>query len=100
MSIATGPQDAAAAALRRARPSDGEQDLPDREFLEAVAAGVRARRRAEVAELEMVAGWAGRHGRRGDGEKDPLVTPGGDGTPEVREYALPELAMARQEHTL
>ena len=29
-----------------------------------------------------------------------MTSPGGDGTPAVREYALPELAMARCEHTL
>ena len=90
MSIPTVPQDVAVAAL---------QDLPGREFLEAVAAGVSTRRRSEVAELEMVAGWAVRQGEPRH-DKDPLVRPGGDGTPGVREYSLPELAMAREEHTL
>ena len=30
----------------------------------------------------------------------PMVTPGGDGTPSVREYAIPELAMARETHAV
>ena len=47
----------------------------------------------------MVAGWAVRQGEPRH-DKDPLVRPGGDGTPGVREYSLPELAMAREEHTL
>lgn len=47
----------------------------------------------------MVAGWAVRQGEPRH-DKDPLVRPGGVGTPGVREYSLPELAMAREEHTL
>ena len=27
-----------------------------------------------------------------------MVTPGGDGTPSMREYAIPELAMVRETH--
>jgi hypothetical protein len=83
----------------------GGLDLPDdnRQFLEAVEAGVRTRRLAEVAELEAAAQWAGRHGEPRpveSGRRDPMITPGGDGTPSLCEYALPELAMARGEHTL
>ena len=35
-------------------------DASDRAFLEAVGAGVAARRRAEVAELVAAAGWVAR----------------------------------------
>lgn len=89
-------QRAAAAALRDVGVKD---ELQDRPYLELVAAGLAARRRAEVAELKLVAGWVVRHGES-RGDRDPLVTPGGDDTPSVREYALPELAMAREEHAL
>ena len=99
MTTPPDPQDAAAAALPGAQRVGGPQDLPDGQFLEAVAAGLSARRSAEVAELELVAGWVSRQGEPRD-ERDPLLTPGGDGTPSVREYALPELAMAREEHAL
>src|SRR5690606_23692627 len=74
-------------------------DVSDRAFLEAVGAGVAARRRAEVAELEAAAEWATRHGHPRT-DRDPMCSPGGEGTPAVREYALPELAMVRGEHTL
>lgn len=74
-------------------------NLQDQAYLELVSAGLAARRRGEVAELELVAGWVARHGEARD-DRDPLITPGGDGTPSVREYALPELAMAREEHAL
>ncbi|QIK76349.1 hypothetical protein [Nocardioides piscis] len=99
---APDPQDAAGAVLPPTRPGDGVQDvveLSDRELLEAVASGVTGRRLAEVSELELVVQWAVRQGHPRD-ERDPMTTPGGDGTPSVREYALPELAMARSEHTL
>lgn len=74
-------------------------ELSDAAFLEAAADAVRARRLAEVAELVTASRWAARHGEPRD-DRDPMTTPGGDGTPPVREYALPELALARREHTL
>ncbi|QBX54229.1 hypothetical protein EXE58_01235 [Nocardioides seonyuensis] len=77
--------------------------VDNRELLEAAAAGVVARRLAEVAELEVAIEWVVRHGHPlpvEGGRRDPMVSPGGEGTPAVREYALPELAMARGEHTL
>ncbi len=67
--------------------------------LEAASAGVRARRLAEVAEMRLAAQWAVLNGHPLDG-RDPMVTPGGEGTPSVREFALPELAMARETHTV
>ena len=59
---------------------------------------LRARRLAEVAELRLAIQWAVLHGHpRDEGERrDPMVIPGGDGTPSVREHAIPELAMARR----
>ncbi len=66
-------------------------------LLAEAAQALRVRRGAEVAELELAHQWAVLHGEPGD-ERDPMVTPGGDGTPSVREYAIPELAMARETH--
>ena len=74
-----------------------EDELSDRAFLDAAADDLRLRRLAEVAELRRAAAWAVRNGDSRH-ERDPMVTPGGDGTPSVREYALPELAMARETH--
>ena len=31
-------------------------------------------------------------------DRDPMVTPAGDGTPPLREHAVPELAMVRETH--
>ena len=47
----------------------------------------------------VVAHWAVLHGEP-TGERDPMTEPGGEGTPAVREFCLPELAMARETHTL
>lgn len=60
---------------------------------------VRARRAAEVDELRVVAHWAALHGEPLH-DRDPMTEPGGEGTPAVREFCLPELAMARETHTL
>jgi hypothetical protein len=67
------------------------------DVLAAASSALRARRGAEVAELELAAQWAVLHGHPRD-DRDPMVTPGGDGTPSLREHALPELAMARETH--
>ncbi|HEY2879142.1 hypothetical protein [Nocardioides sp.] len=63
------------------------------------------RRAAEVDELRVVAAWADVHstdprhdpgtGRRVWAE-DRLVHPGGEGTPGVREFSIPALALARE----
>ena len=67
------------------------------------------RRAAELEDLLLVLQWADLHGddpRRGPGGErtwageDRLVEIGGDGTPEVRELCLPELAIAREVHPL
>ena len=67
--------------------------------LEAAHDALRARRAAEVAEMRVVAHWVAMHGEPRS-ERDPMTSPGGEGTPAVREYALPELAMARETHAL
>lgn len=75
----------------------GADDLSAAGLLAEAASALRARRAAEVAELVLAHQWAVLHGEP-RGERDPMVTPGGDGTPSVREYAIPELAMARETH--
>jgi hypothetical protein len=105
MDLTVDPQGAAGAAPApdgvgaEGLVADVRDGMSDRVFLEAVASAVAVRRRAEVDEVELAVGWAVRHGHPRD-DRDPMVTPGGDGTPVVREYALPELAMVRGEHTL
>ena len=47
--------------------------------------------------MRLAAHWAALHGEP-TGRRDPMTTPGGEGTPALREYAVPELAMARQTH--
>ncbi|MGZ5401171.1 MAG: hypothetical protein ACXWDM_14275, partial [Nocardioides sp.] len=66
-------------------------DLDPAATLAAAAEGVRTRRAAEVAEMRLAAHWAMLHGEAHD-HRDPMTTPGGEGSPAVREYALPELA--------
>ncbi|KRE95521.1 hypothetical protein ASG76_07725 [Nocardioides sp. Soil774] len=66
-------------------------------MLELATGAVRTRRLAEVEELRLAIRWAVLQGHPGD-DHDPMVTPGGDGTPGVREHAIPELAMARETH--
>src|SRR6478736_3367366 len=68
-----------------------------RELLDSASQALRARRLAEVTELRLAIQWAIVHGHPRD-DRDPMVTPGGDGTPAMREYAIPELAMARETH--
>ena len=68
-----------------------------RGVLAAASDSTQARRLGEVRELEVAVEWAVRHGHPRD-ERDPMVEPGGDGTPAVREFAIPELAMARDTH--
>ena len=58
---------------------------------------LHSRRLAEVDELRLAIEWAVASGHPRDG-RDPMITPGGDGTPPVREFAVPELAMARETH--
>jgi hypothetical protein len=73
--------------------------------LSLAASATRARRFAEVEDLLVVAHWADLHSDvpvedpdipAHAGEK--MVQPGGDGTPPLREFAIAELAFARQTH--
>jgi hypothetical protein len=50
-----------------------------------------------VAEVRLAIEWAVVNGHPRD-DRDPMVTPGGDGTPPLREHAVPELAMVRETH--
>jgi hypothetical protein len=74
-------------------------DLDAVAVLAAAQDGVRRRRETGRDELLIAAQWAVLHGES-IRERDPMTTPGGDGTPGVREYALPELAIATQVHTM
>lgn len=65
----------------------------------------RARRFAEVEDLLVVAHWADLHSDLPVHDPDlpahareKMIQPGGDGTPPMREFALPELALARETH--
>lgn len=69
----------------------------------------RARRAVEVEDLQLVLHWADLHSSEPAGlplglrtwcGEDRLVEIGGDGSPEVQELCLPELAIARGVHAL
>ncbi|RYC14839.1 hypothetical protein [Nocardioides zhouii] len=87
MTIATLPQ----------QPPQAAGEASESELLNCATEALRTRRLAEVAELRLAIQWAIVHGHA-RGDRDPMVTPGGDGTPAVREHAIPELAMARETH--
>ncbi len=80
-------------------------ELSPAALLELAERGVVARRVADVDDLRVVAAWAEVHstdprrdpesGRRVWAE-DRLVHLGGEGTPGVREFSVPALALARQ----
>lgn len=69
------------------------EELCPTDLSAAATEALRTRRLAEVAELRLAVQWAVVHGHP-TADRDPMVTPDGDGTPSVREYALPGLAMA------
>ncbi len=81
----------------RPLPRHAVDELAPAALLAAATTAVRVRRLAEVDELELAIQWAVLQGHP-TGERDPMVEPGGDGTPKLREYAIPELAMARETH--
>jgi hypothetical protein len=75
-------------------------------LLDLAREGVRQRRAVEVEDLRVVQAWADAHSadpRRDPGTRrrvwaeDRLVHPGGEGTPGVREFSIPELALAREQ---
>jgi len=84
-----------------AQPPDlgGRDELDAAATLSAAREAVRERRAAEVEELRLAVHWADLHGQPHD-DRDPMTEPGGEGTPALREFSLPELAMARDTHTL
>ena len=79
------------------QPLQAAEEVSGRELLDSTTGALRTRRLAEVAELELAIQWAVANGHARD-ERDPMVTPGGDGTPAIRDHAIPELAMARETH--
>jgi antitoxin (DNA-binding transcriptional repressor) of toxin-antitoxin stability system len=70
-------------------------DLDAAGLLAAASQAVRARRLAEVRDLEVLAQWAAVHSGEPTHGRDVLVRLGGEGTPGVREFCLGEIALAR-----
>ena len=86
-------------------PPPAVDEASAEELLALASSALRARRLGEVEEIRVAVQWAVLHGEprpveagRSDRRRDPMVTPGGDGTPAVREYAIADLAMARCTH--
>ncbi len=81
-------------------PSVGfmNDDLPDLDaaaLLAEATGAVRARRLAEVRDLEVLVQWAAVHSGDPAHPRDELVQLGGEGTPLVQEFCLGEIALAR-----
>lgn len=74
-------------------------ELDERGLLDVAGSRRVVRRLAEVDEMLVAAQWSVLHGHPRD-DRDPMTQPGGDGTPDVREYCLAELAMAQETHAL
>ena len=75
-----------------------DDDLPDLDaagLLAEASGAVRARRLAEVRDLEVLAQWAAVHSGEPTRPRDVLVQLGGEGTPRVQEFCLGEIALAR-----
>ncbi len=87
-------------ALTPAAEPQALDELSARGLLDAATEALHARRIAEVAEMRIAAQWAAINGEptRASERLDPMTQPGGDGTPLVRDCAVPELAMARETH--
>ena len=75
--------------------NDDLSDLDAGGLLAAASEAVRARRVAEVRDLEVLAQWAGVHSGDPEPSRDALVQLGGEGTPRVQEFCLGEIALAR-----
>ncbi|MBS2939108.1 hypothetical protein KDN32_15310 [Nocardioides sp. J2M5] len=87
------------------QPPSAADEATEQQLLGLASTALRTRRLGEVEEIRVAVQWAVVHGEprpAEDGERDPrrdpMVTPGGDGTPPVREHAIAELAFARQTH--
>ncbi|NPC42680.1 hypothetical protein [Nocardioides sp. zg-1230] len=81
----------------QSQPPPAADEATAKQVLALATSALRARRLAEVEEIRLAVQWAVAHGHPRD-DRDPMVTPGGDGTPTVRDHAIPELAMARETH--
>jgi hypothetical protein len=99
--MTTAPSDIVSGTV----PGAGLDDLDAVATLAAAEVSVRVRRRAEVHDLLLVARWADLHSDLPVEDPDvprhareKMIQPGGDGTPAMREFALPELAWAKQAH--
>lgn len=82
-------------------PLSAAAEATEDELLALASTALRSRRLGEVEEIRLAVQWAVVHGEprsAEDARRDPMTTPGGDGTPAVREHAIAELAMARQTH--
>ncbi|HXH78956.1 hypothetical protein [Nocardioides sp.] len=86
-------------------PADGFGDLDAAATLAVAESTMRARREAEVHDLLVVAHWADLHSDppaedpdRPAHARERMIQPGGDGTPAMREFALAELAWAKEIH--
>ena len=79
------------------QPPQAADEASASRVLELTTQALRSRRLAEVDELRLAAQWVVLNGHPRD-DRDPMVTPGGDGTPSLREHAIAELAMARETH--
>ena len=75
--------------------NDDLSDLDAAGLLAAASESVRARRLAEVRELEVLAAWAAMHSGEPTRPRDRLVQLGGEGTPLVQDLCLGEIALAR-----
>ena len=62
------------------QPPQAADEASAKALLDSATEALRTRRLAEVAELRLAIQWAVVQGHARD-ERDPLVTPGGDGTP-------------------
>ena len=95
-------------AIESSMISDLSEATPE-QLLHASEKSVRDARLLEVHKLELLLAWADHHS--GDPQAEPdavpvrfggprLITLGGDGTPEVQDLALVEIAIARHEGVL
>ena len=75
--------------------NDDLSDLDEAGLLAESSGAVRARRLAEVRDLQVLAQWAAVHSGDPTHERDSLVQLGGEGTPLVQDFSLGEIALAR-----
>jgi hypothetical protein len=74
---------------------DNLSDLDKAGLLAASSEAVRARRLAEVRDLQVLLEWARAHSGEPDHHRDRLLELAGEGAPQVQEYCLGEIALAR-----